>query len=336
MAFKPCPRIPLSTLHVHVALKSIISSVHLVTMKKESAPEFPQKLALHFERCLFPIRSPSHDELHLDLPHPPKSPNEKGKAIFRQENIEVPEAFSDLAQNQDPGFESTFTATSVKRAPIRGRRPRVTPFKQVVDRGGKTNRALGAWADAYFSGPDQARVFEEDLTWLLVNQYEFAFEAPRSGSTSVFSNAYGSGKDSCKATSYWDQDQRPSSWGPRASMEYLPVLRLFHPARRGQHGVDHGTSPARRDHAFQVRFGLGARTCPDNPARTAKKLSGGGKPSGPLSFLATSTTPSAGRGQERRLSRAAPPKMNTLKTWHPGTSRNSSTRSRSKSARPGP
>ena len=88
--------------------------------------------------------------------------------------------------------------------------------------------------------------------------------------------------------------------------------RLLHPERQGQHGGHHAP---RHSEAMLFKFGSGTGTDLSTLRSSREKLSGGGKPSGPLSFLriydqVANVVKSGGKTR-----RAA--KMNTLKDWHP-------------------
>jgi ribonucleoside-diphosphate reductase alpha chain len=86
--------------------------------------------------------------------------NADGKAIFQQNDVEVPEFWSQTAINV---VVSKYFHGGL------GTPERETSVKQLLDRVAKT---IAAWGlkDGLFASPDDARVFEEDLTWLLVNQ----------------------------------------------------------------------------------------------------------------------------------------------------------------------
>jgi len=166
-------------------------------MKKEASDS--PKTSLSIERVFSQSEVHPYDELNWTY-RTAEITDEKGKAIFRQENIEVPEAFSDLATKI---LASKYFYGDIDNGTDPQAGGRESSFKQVVDRVAKTIAQWGL-ADAYFSGPDQARVFEEELTWLLVNQYG-AFNSPVWFNLGLF-HAYGVGKDSCKGNFYWDQD----------------------------------------------------------------------------------------------------------------------------------
>jgi len=271
-------------------------------MKKEASDS--PKTSLSIERVFSQSEVHPYDELNWTY-RTAEITDEKGKAIFRQENIEVPEAFSDLATKI---LASKYFYGDIDNGTDPQAGGRESSFKQVVDRVAKTIAQWGL-ADAYFSGPDQARVFEEELTWLLVNQYG-AFNSPVWFNLGLF-HAYGVGKDSCKGNFYWDQDH-DVVMRAESQYEYPQCSACFI-----QHVEDNMESimDLARAEAMLFKFGSGSGTDLSSIRSTREKLSGGGKPSGPLSFLAVYDAVAGVVKSGGKTRRAA--KMNTLKTWHP-------------------
>ncbi|GGF55582.1 ribonucleoside-diphosphate reductase subunit alpha [Marmoricola endophyticus] len=90
-----------------------------------------------------------------------------GEAVFEQRGVEFPSTWSLNA--------STIVTTKYFRGAV-GTEAREWSLKQLID------RVVSTYVDAgeehgYFSGPEQAEIFEHELTWLLVNQY-FSFNSP--------------------------------------------------------------------------------------------------------------------------------------------------------------
>lgn len=100
--------------------------------------------------------------------------DDKGAAILKQENIEVPEAMSDLATKI---LSSKYFYGDIDHGTDPKEGGRESSFKQVIDRVAGTITEWGL-TDGYFADEEQAKVFGEELTWLLVNQYG-AFNSPR-------------------------------------------------------------------------------------------------------------------------------------------------------------
>lgn len=93
--------------------------------------------------------------------------NEKGEVIFKQENVEVPEFWSQLATNV---VVSKYFHGKV------GTAERETSVKQLIHR---VSRTISDWGikDGYFDSKSDGEVFYNELTYLLVNQYA-AFNSP--------------------------------------------------------------------------------------------------------------------------------------------------------------
>lgn len=231
--------------------------------------------------------------------------DDKGRAIFKQENIEVPAAFSDLATKI---LASKYFYGDIDNGTDPQTGGRESSYKQVIDR---VVNALTAWGleDGYFADEAQARIFSDELTWLLANQYG-AFNSPVWFNLGLY-HAYGIGKDSCKGNFYWNQ-QHDVVMRAESQYEYPQCSACFI-----QHVDDNMESimDLARAEAMLFKFGSGSGTDLSSIRSTREKLSGGGKPSGPLSFLAVYDAVAGVVKSGGKTRRAA--KMNTLKTWHP-------------------
>lgn len=231
--------------------------------------------------------------------------DENGKVIFEQDNIEVPKAFSELAAkilsskyfygDSEKGFD-----------PASGGRE--SSFRQVVDRVAKT---LSKWGleDGYFQKETEARIFEEDLTWLLVNQTG-AFNSPVWFNLGLF-EAYGVGKNSARGNFFWNQESEQVERAPN-QYQYPQCSACF--IQHVEDDLESIMSLAQSE-AMLFKFGSGSGTDLSSLRSTREKLSGGGRPSGPLSFLAVYDSVAGVVKSGGKTRRAA--KMNTLKDWHP-------------------
>jgi len=90
-----------------------------------------------------------------------------GKVVFEQKDIEVPESWSQTATD----IVASKYFRGKKNSP-----ERETSVKQMVNRVAKTITQWGL-KDGYFDDEQNAKNFENDLKWLLVNQYA-AFNSP--------------------------------------------------------------------------------------------------------------------------------------------------------------
>jgi ribonucleoside-diphosphate reductase alpha chain len=90
-----------------------------------------------------------------------------GETVFEQRGVEYPDFWSVNA--------STMVTTKYFRGAV-GTPQRESSLKQLIDRVVLTYVAAGK-EHGYFASDKDAQVFEEELTWLLVNQY-FSFNSP--------------------------------------------------------------------------------------------------------------------------------------------------------------
>jgi ribonucleoside-diphosphate reductase alpha chain len=228
----------------------------------------------------------------------------ENKIIFKQTDIEVPAVFSELATKI---LASKYFYGDIDNGndPYTGGREH--SFKQVVDRVVKTITAWGI-KDGYFDR-DNAKIFEEELTWLLVNQYG-AFNSPVWFNLGLY-QMYGAGKNSSKGNFYWDQEHEVILRA-NSQYEYPQCSACFI-----QHVDDDMESIMKlaSSEAMLFKFGSGSGTDLSTIRSTREKLSGGGKPSGPLSFLCVYDSIAGVVKSGGKTRRAA--KMNTLRDWHP-------------------
>jgi ribonucleoside-diphosphate reductase alpha chain len=271
-------------------------------MKKEST-ETPKNF-LSIDRTFSSENVHPYDEITWSY-RTAEITDDKGKAIFKQEDIEVPEAFSDLATKI---LASKYFYGDIDNGtdPFNGGRE--NSFKQVVDRVAGTVTEWGL-ADGYFADEAQAQVFGEELTWLLANQYG-AFNSPVWFNLGLY-HKYGVGKDSCKGNFYWDQ-AHDVVMRANSQYEYPQCSACF--IQHVDDDMDSIMDLAKAE-AMLFKFGSGSGTDLSSIRSTREKLSGGGKPSGPLSFLAVYDAVAGVVKSGGKTRRAA--KMNVLKDWHP-------------------
>ena len=191
-----------------------------------------------------------------------------GKVIFKQENVEVPKSWSVLA---------TKVVVSKYFYGEQHTPERETSVRQLIHR---VCRTIADWGvrDGYFSKAD-GEIYYDELTWLCVNQYG-AFNSPVWFNVGLY-HQYGVGKDSAKGNWYYN---RKINVGERANTqyEYPQGSACFI-----QSVDDNMEDIMRLAYSEAMLFKYGSGTGTDlTPIRSAKeKLSGGGRPSGPLSFL---------------------------------------------------
>jgi ribonucleoside-diphosphate reductase alpha chain len=151
-------------------------------------------------------------------------------------------------------------------------------------------------------------VFYDELTWLCLNQYG-AFNSPVWFNVGLF-HQYGVGKTSARGNWFTTPDRRQAERA-RTQYEYPQGSACFI-----QSVEDNMESIMRLAHSEAMLFKYGSGTGTDlTPIRSSKeKLSGGGRPSGPLSFLKVYDQVANVVKSGGKTRRAA--KMNTLRDWH--------------------
>ncbi len=223
--------------------------------------------------------------------------DDAGKVIFKQENVEVPKSWSLLA---------TKVVVSKYFYGEQNTPERETSVRQLIHR---ICRTIADWGvkDGYFSKAD-GEVFYEELTWLCLNQYG-AFNSPVWFNVGLY-HQYGIGKNSDKGNWVYN---RKTGQAERASTQYeFPQTS----ACFIQSVEDNMESIMKLAHAEAMLFKFGSGTGTDlSPIRSAReKLSGGGRPSGPMSFLKVYDQVANVVKSGGKTRRAA--KMNTLRDWH--------------------
>ncbi len=223
--------------------------------------------------------------------------DDSGKVIFKQENVEVPKSWSILA---------TKVVVSKYFYGEQNTPERETSVRQLVHR---VCRTIADWgvADGYFS-KEQGELFYDELTWLCLNQYG-AFNSPVWFNVGLY-HQYGVGKNSGRGNWFFN---RKTGQAERASTQYA------YPQGSAcfiQSVEDNMESIMQLAYSEAMLFKYGSGTGTDlSPIRSSKeKLSGGGRPSGPLSFLKVYDQVANVVKSGGKTRRAA--KMNTLRDWH--------------------
>ncbi len=223
--------------------------------------------------------------------------DDAGKVIFKQENVEVPKTWSLLA---------TKVVVSKYFYGEQGTSERETSVRQLIDR---ICRTIADWGvkDGYFTKAG-GKVFYDELTWLCVNQYG-AFNSPVWFNVGLY-HQYGVGNHSSKGNWYYNRKTGQTERA-RTQYEYPQCSACFiQSVNDDMESIMHLAS----SEAMLFKFGSGTGT-DLSPLRSSKeKLSGGGRPSGPLSFLKVYDQVANVVKSGGKTRRAA--KMNTLRDWH--------------------
>ena len=223
--------------------------------------------------------------------------DEGGNIIFKQEDVEVPKDWSQLA---------TKVVVSKYFFGEQGTPGRETSVRQLIHR---VARTIADWGvqDGYFSKKN-GEIFYEELSWLCLNQYG-AFNSPVWFNVGLH-HEYGVGNDSAKGNWHYDealgQAKRATS-----QYEYPQGSACFI-----QSVDDDLESILQLAQSEGMLFKFGSGTGTDlTPIRSKREgISGGGAPSGPMSFLRVYDQVANVVRSGGKTRRAA--KMNTIRDWH--------------------
>jgi ribonucleoside-diphosphate reductase alpha chain len=231
--------------------------------------------------------------------------DDSGKVIFKQEDIEVPKSWSALA-TKIAVSKYFYGDIANGTDPYKGGRE--TSVRQLIHR---VTRTIADWglADGYFADAEAAEVFYDELTWLCLNQYG-AFNSPVWFNVGLY-HQYGVGKGA-GAGNYFYNRETGKAERAASQYEYPQGSACF------IQSVEDTMEDIMRlatSEAMLFKYGSGTGTDLSSLRSTREKLSGGGKPSGPLSFLKVYDQVANVVKSGGKTRRAA--KMNTLKDWHP-------------------
>ena len=223
--------------------------------------------------------------------------DEKGRVLFEQVDCEIPRAWSQLATNV---VVSKYFYGEINTP------ERETSVRQLVDR---VTRTIADWGreDGYFASDDDAERFYDELTTLCLNQFG-SFNSPVWFNVGLF-HRYGI--KGAANNWRWDEETRSVARAEN-SYEYPQGSACFIQA------VDDDMESIMHlahSEAMLFKFGSGTGTDLSTLRSSKEKLAGGGRPSGPVSFMrvydAVASVVKSG-GKTRRAA-----KMQTLKIWHP-------------------
>jgi ribonucleoside-diphosphate reductase alpha chain len=231
--------------------------------------------------------------------------DDSGKAIFKQENVEVPKSWSVLATKI---AVSKYFYGDISNGTDPHKGGRETSVKQLVNR---VTRTITDWGtkDGYFKSKQDAEVFYNELTWLCVNQHG-AFNSPVWFNVGLY-HQYGVGSSSGRGNYFFNRQTGKTERGA-TQYEYPQGSACFIQA------VDDNMESIMdlaRSEAMLFKFCSGTGSDLSTIRSTREKMSGGGRPSGPLSFLKVYDQIANVVKSGGKTRRAA--KMNTLKDWHP-------------------
>jgi len=256
----------------------------------------PAKKSLPLKRVFSDAKTHPFDQIEWER-RTAEITDDSGKVIFKQENVEVPKSWSVLA---------TKVVVSKYFYGEQATAERETSARQLIKR---ISRTIADWGikDGYFSKAD-GEVFCDELTWLCINQYG-AFNSPVWFNVGLY-HQYGVGSQSSRGNWFYNRKTGKAERA-KTQYEYPQCSACFI-----QSVEDDMESIMRLAHSEAMLFKFGSGTGTDlSPIRSSKeKLSGGGRPSGPLSFLKVYDQVANVVKSGGKTRRAA--KMNTLRDWH--------------------
>jgi ribonucleoside-diphosphate reductase alpha chain len=223
--------------------------------------------------------------------------DESGQALFEQTDCEIPETWSQLATN---------VVVSKYFYGEPGTSERERSVRQLIHR---VTRTIADWglADGYFHTAEDGEQFYKELSWLCLHQYG-SFNSPVWFNVGLFQE-YGVTGAACTwnynpETGQVEQPENPYEF-PQGSACFIQsvadnmedIMRLA------------------SSEAMLFKFGSGTGTDLSTIRSRREKLSGGGTPSGPLSFMKVYDSIAGVVKSGGKTRRAA--KMQSLKVTHP-------------------
>ncbi|MBT8045467.1 MAG: vitamin B12-dependent ribonucleotide reductase [Verrucomicrobiae bacterium] len=231
--------------------------------------------------------------------------DDSGEIMFQQEDVEVPASWSELS-TKIAVSKYFYGDMSLGTDPHNGGRE--NSIRQMIHR---VTRTITDWGkeDGYFADDDSAETFYNDLTWLCLHQHG-AFNSPVWFNVGLYQQ-YGVGKDAGQGTWRWSESAGEAVRA-ETQYEYPQGSACF------IQGVEDNMEDIMQlacSEAMLFKYGSGTGSDLTTLRSTREKLSGGGAPSGPLSFLRVYDQVANVVKSGGKTRRAA--KMNTLKDWHP-------------------
>ncbi|HET6324898.1 MAG TPA: vitamin B12-dependent ribonucleotide reductase [Planctomycetaceae bacterium] len=223
--------------------------------------------------------------------------DESGDVLFEQTDCEMPETWSALATN---------VVVSKYFYGEPGTPEREHSVRQLVHRVARTIADWGT-ADGYFATREEGENFYRDLSWLCLHQYG-SFNSPVWFNVGLY-HAYGI--KGSRGNYFWDVKQGKID-RPTTPYEYPQASACF------IQSVEDNMEDIMRlatSEAMLFKYGSGTGTDLSTIRSAREKLSGGGIPSGPLSFMRVYDQIAAVVKSGGKTRRAA--KMQSLKDWHP-------------------
>src|ERR1700736_770225 len=259
---------------------------------------------LHFERVFSDAAVKPFDQIEWEH-RTAEITDDSGQIIFKQENVEVPKNWSALATKI---AVSKYFYGDISHGTDPHNGGRESSVRQLIHR---VTRTMTDWgiADGYFADAEAAEIFYDELTWLCLNQHG-AFNSPVWFNVGLY-HEYGIGKNAGAGNYFYNRETGKAERAP-TQYEYPQGSACF---IQDVNDTVEDIMRLATSEAMLFKYGSGTGTDLSTLRSTKEKLSGGGKPSGPLSFLKVYDQVANVVKSGGKTRRAA--KMNTLKDWHP-------------------
>jgi len=165
------------------------------------------KSGLKLERYFTTAGASPYDEVEWEI-RTAAIVNEKGKVVFEQSNVEIPKSWSQMATN--------VVASKYFRGPL-GSPQREHSIRQLI---GRVVDTVAAWgrADGYFAGDEDAQIFSDELTHILLHQ-KACFNSP------VWFNCGIEKKPQCSACFILSVEDTSSRWRIRWNRSLIGIAR---------------------------------------------------------------------------------------------------------------
>lgn len=193
--------------------------------------------------------------------------DESGNPLFEQHDAEIPKSWSQLATNV---VVSKYFYGEINTP------ERESSVRQLIHR---VTRTIADWgvADGYFASREDGEKFYRELTWLCLHQHG-AFNSPVWFNVGLY-HQYGVKGAQCNWN--WDPETRTARQ-PENPYEFPQASACF--IQSVEDNMESIMELARSE-AMLFKFGSGTGTDLSTIRSHREKLSGGGRPSGPLSFM---------------------------------------------------
>jgi len=274
------------------------------TEHRKTRSEKTKNVGLRFERVFSDAAVAPFDQIEWER-RTAEINDDSGKVIFKQEDIEIPKSWSALA-TKIAVSKYFYGDIANGTDPYKGGRE--TSVRQLIHRVTRTITDCGI-ADGYFADEEAAEIFYDELSWLCLNQHG-AFNSPVWFNVGLY-HQYGVGKDGGAGNYFYNRATGKAQRAP-SQYEYPQGSACF---IQSVNDTMEDIMRLAMSEAMLFKYGSGTGTDLSSLRSTREKLSGGGKPSGPLSFLKVYDQVANVVKSGGKTRRAA--KMNTLKDWHP-------------------